>query len=196
MIIIGLTGSIGMGKTTIANMFADLGVPVLDSDKVVHALLEENKTIIANIARHFPAALKNGKLDRSEIGKAVFADAKKLKALEAILHPAVRKAQQAFIKNEKQKKQKAVILDIPLLFETGAEKRVDHVVVVTAPAIVQKARVMKRPGMSQEKFRRIIKRQMTDTQKRKKADFIIHNGGTKQESLRQVKQILKVMLSE
>lgn len=195
MIVIGLTGSIGMGKTTVADMFAAEGIAVLDSDKVVHALLAGDEAVVRKVAKLFPEAYKKDRLDRKEIGKAVFTDPRKLKKLEAILHPAVRKAQREFLKAQKRKKAKAAMLDIPLLYETKAEERMDCVVVVTAPAAVQKARVMKRPGMTEDKFRRILARQMPDAKKRKMADFIVDNGGTKAESRRQVKQIIKKILA-
>ncbi len=193
MIVIGLTGSIGMGKTTVAQMFERLGVPALDSDLVVHEILKI-PGIIKRVGALFPAALKKNILDRYELGKAVFAQPEKLQKLEAIIHPKVWQAQREFIKKQSRLGAKAVLFDIPLLYETGAEARMDYVIVATAPAAIQKARTMKRPGMTEEKFKRILKRQMPDSQKRKRADFIVHTGEGRAKSLKEVKAILKKIL--
>lgn len=193
MIVLGLTGSIGMGKTTVAGMFESLGVPSLDSDLVVHELLKA-PSIVARVGKIFPSAVKKGVIDRSEIGKAVFNNPELLKKLEIILHPKVQAAQKEFIRRCKRRGSRMVILDIPLLFETKAEKRMDYVVVATAPRRVQKERVMKRPGMTEEKFKSILRRQMPDTEKRKKADFLVHTGDGKARSLKEVKAILKRLM--
>lgn len=190
MIIIGLTGSIGMGKTTVAKMFASLGIPVLDSDLVVHEIMTR-PGIIKRISALFPAALKKGALDRTEIGKAVFGKPKELRKLESILHPKVKEAQRKFIQKQRLRGAKAVVLDIPLLYETHGERRMDHVVVVSAPITVQKQRVMKRPNMTEAKLRSILKRQLSDEKKRKKADFLVRTGEGKGRSLRDVRMILQ-----
>jgi len=191
MIIIGLTGSIGMGKTTVAQQFSRYGIPILDSDLVVHLLMREDKSCIAAIKTLFPAAVKNEIVDRSVISREVFGKPDKLKALEQILHPRVRAAQEAFIRSHVRTGKKAVLLDIPLLFETEGEKRCDYVVVVSAPAFLQKQRVMRRAGMTEEKFARIISRQMPDSKKRKRADTVVRTGLGKHESLKQVIRFLK-----
>lgn len=170
--ILGLTGSIGMGKSEAARMLQRLGVPVFEADAVVHQLLA--KEAIPFIAKTFPAALKNGTVDRQALGKIVFADTKQKKVLEAILHPLVRLKQKHFLKTMRHKN--LVVLDIPLLFETGWDEVCDAVMVVSAPYLIQRQRVMKRAGMTEQKFQAILASQMPDFEKRKRADFIIHTG--------------------
>lgn len=178
MIVIGLTGSIGMGKTTAANMLRGMGVPVHCSDDAVHELLAPKGGAVAAVARAFPDAYddKTGGIDRRRLGAIVFGDAAKKAALEAILHPMVRDSQQKFLRTQGARGCKIAALDIPLLYETGAEKNLDYVMVVSAPALVQKQRVMARPGMTEEKFAAILKSQMPDVEKRRRADFVIPTG--------------------
>ncbi len=177
MIVLGLTGSIGMGKSTAARMLAAMGAPVCDSDAVVHGLLGKGGAAVAAIEAAFPGVVVNGAVDRRALGAAVFGNPEALRRLEAILHPRVQEAQRRFLRQAARRRVKVAVLDIPLLFETGAERRVDRVVVVSAPFPVQKARVMARPGMTAEKFAGILARQMPDAEKRRRADHVIRTGG-------------------
>jgi dephospho-CoA kinase len=178
MIILGLTGSIGMGKTTAAKMLRDIGVPVHCSDDAVHDALNKGGKAVSAVSQAFPAAYdkKSDSIDRKKLGKIVFEDDKKRAALEAILHPLVRESQDAFIKEQKKHGTSIVCLDIPLLYETGAEARTDYVMVVSAPKAVQKQRVLARPDMTEDKFEAILKTQLSDKEKRKRADFVIPTG--------------------
>lgn len=188
--IIGLTGSIGMGKTTVARMFMRHGVVACDSDAIVHALLGAGGKAVAAIAKLFPATLKDGAIDRQALGKEVFGNKVKLAKLEAIVHPLVVEGQRAFIRRAKLQGKKIVLLDIPLLFETGAEKRCHSVVVVSAPAFIQRQRVLARPRMTEEKFKNILARQMPDTQKRRLGDVVIDTGLGKARTFKQVQSCL------
>jgi dephospho-CoA kinase len=192
-LVIGLTGSIGMGKSTVSRMFARCGVPVLDSDIVVHTLLAPKGKAVAAVGKLFPATLDKNYIDRKKLGAEVFGNPGKLKQLEAILHPLVREAQQQFIQAMKRMGKKSVLLDIPLLFETKAELSCNKVVVVTAPPFIQKQRVLPRKNMTEEKFHRILTLQMPDREKRKRADVIINTGYGKAASLRQVKAFLQAI---
>lgn len=193
MIVIGLTGSIAMGKSTISRQFAELGAVISNSDEVVHGLLENDAEVIQAVTELFPSAVCEGKIDRSTLGKIVFADDVALKKLEAILHPKVRMAEEACVAQAKRKGAWLVVLDIPLLFETHTEKRVDKVVVVTAPYEVQKSRVLARPGMTEEKFEQVLRRQVPDEEKRRRADFIVHTDKGMDESFAVVKDIVKTL---
>ncbi len=193
MIVIGLTGSIGMGKSKAASMMKIMGVPVHDSDKAVHAALMPKGKAFEEVAVTFPEAWdkKNRVIDRKKLGAIVFHDKAALKKLEAILHPVAQESQSAFIRAMKAKGKKAVVLEIPLLFETGAEKRVDYTVCVTAPPAIQKRRVMKRKGMDEAKFRKIVESQMPDAEKQARADFVVQTGLGYALTFRQLKKILK-----
>lgn len=171
MIVLGLTGSIGMGKSTTAQMFAEAGVPVHDADASVHALYAGKAAPL--IEEAFPGTVRDGVVDRTELGKRVVNDTPAMKRLEAIVHPLVRQAEQEFLEKARAEGHELVVLDIPLLFETGGEKRVDYVAVVTAPAEVQRKRVMARPGMTTERFEALLARQTPDERKRRQADFLI-----------------------
>lgn len=171
MIVLGLTGSIGMGKSTTAAMFAGEGVPVHDSDAAVHRLYEGAAAHL--IEARFPGTVAGGVVDRDRLGRAVLGDARALRDLEDIVHPLVRADADAFLARHREAGTKLVLLDIPLLFETGGEARVDRIVVVSAPAQVQRERVLSRPGMSEEKFAAILARQVPDAEKRARADFVI-----------------------
>lgn len=175
MIILGLTGSIGMGKSTTARMFADEGVPVHDSDAAVHRLYAGAAAPL--IEARFPGVVVDGAVDRGRLAQAVLGDPEALKALEAVVHPLVRRDADDFVAENRANGARLVLLDIPLLFETGGMDRVDKVVVVTAPAEEQRARVLRRPGMTEEKFAAILARQVPDAEKRRRADFIIDTGG-------------------
>lgn len=171
MIILGLTGSIGMGKSTTARMFAEAGVPVHDSDAAVHRLYEGEAA--AQVEALFPGTTLNGKVDRERLAKVVVDDLQALRKLEQLIHPLVRKDAGRFVEAHRRKGTPLVVLDIPLLFETGGTDRVDKILVVTAPYKVQRERVLARPDMTEEKFEKILARQVPDAEKRKRADFLI-----------------------
>ncbi|CAN7175963.1 dephospho-CoA kinase [Pararhizobium sp. LjRoot235] len=194
MIILGLTGSIGMGKSTAAQMFADLGVPVNDADAVVHALYRGEA--VAPIEAVFPGATVAGVVDRKELSRQLSENPALFKTLEAIVHPLVRKAERAFLARHRAEKSPLVLLDIPLLFETKAENRVDAVVVVTCDPATQKDRVMKRPGMTEEKFALILSRQVPDAEKRAKADYIIDTSGEFDSTRTQVAAIVRQVTTQ
>ncbi|WP_137130626.1 dephospho-CoA kinase [Rhizobium sp. FY34] len=174
MIRIGLTGSIGMGKSTTALLFADEGIPVNDADAVVHALYQGEA--VAPVGAAFPGTVKDGSIDRAELARQLAAEPQRFSELEAIVHPLVRQKEQLFLDHQRASGAKMVLLDIPLLFESGAADRVDVIVVVTCDPQVQRQRVLARPGMSEEKFAMILARQVPDAQKRQKADFMIDTG--------------------
>ncbi|MBN9222032.1 MAG: dephospho-CoA kinase [Mesorhizobium sp.] len=174
MIVLGLTGSIGMGKSTTAKMFVDAGVPVHDSDETVHRLYAGKAAPLVEAA--FPGTTAGGVVDRAKLGARVLGDAAALKQLEAIIHPLVRADADAFLARHRNAGESIAVLDIPLLFETGGRGRVDKVVVVTAPAEVQRQRVLARPGMGEEKLASILAKQVPDAEKRKLADFVIDTG--------------------
>jgi dephospho-CoA kinase len=175
MIRIALTGSIGMGKSTVAKMFERAGVPVFDADAVVRALQGPGGALVERIGAAFPGTANEGVLDRDALAKVVLEDPALLASLESIVHPAVRDAREAFIAAHNDAP--ALLFDIPLLFETGGEKEFDKVVVVSAPAEAQRQRVLKRPGMTAEKFDAILERQMPDAEKQRRADFVIDTRG-------------------
>ena len=173
MKIIGLTGSIRMGKSTTAEMFAGLGCPVFDADAAVHKLYSKGGRAVPLIRAVFPDAVSNGAVNRKRLGEHMRADPLNLKVLESFIHPWVGEMRAAFLSQAKAGKAKAVVFDIPLLFETGGDKKVDAVVVVTASADIQRERVMARPGMTKALFEMIAKKQMPDAEKRKRADYIV-----------------------
>jgi len=172
MMILGLTGSIGMGKSTTARFFAEEGVPVYSADDVVHALYRR-KSVISEIKAVFPETVKITAIDREKLAEEVFGRPEALHKLEAIVHPHVRKAELGFLQRVRRQGCRIVVLDIPLLYETGSQTRVDRVVVVSAPFEIQRKRVLNRPGMTEEKFTAILARQMPDEEKRRRADFVI-----------------------
>ncbi|GLQ82459.1 dephospho-CoA kinase [Mesorhizobium huakuii] len=174
MIVLGLTGSIGMGKSTTAKMFAEAGVPVHDSDETVHRLYAGKAAPLVEAA--FPGTTVDGVVDRIKLGAHVIGDAAALKRLEAIIHPLVRADADAFLVKHRNAGESIAVLDIPLLFETGGRGRVDKVVVVTAPPEVQRQRVLARPGMTEEKLAAILAKQVPDEEKRRLADFVIDTG--------------------
>ena len=189
MLIIGLTGSIGMGKSTVAARFRVLGIAVCDADAEVHKLYEG--TAVAPIEAAFPGTTANGKVDRQKLAQALMGDPGNFKRLEAIVHPLVVQAERAFLRAEASKRAAMAVLEIPLLLETGGERRVDHVVVASAPAEAQRARVMARPGMTPEKLDHLLARQMPDAEKRKRADFVVDTGGTFADTDAQVDKIVE-----
>lgn len=194
MIVIGLTGSIGMGKSTVARQCAILGAKTLSSDEVVHRLMQPGGKAFSLVAQAFPDAVAQGKIDRKKLGANVFSDEKKLKILEAILHPLVIMEEEKFGRAQKKLGAKILVLDIPLLFETGGERRMDITLVATAPAFIQAQRVLARPNMTREKLAHIRAKQMPDREKRKRADFVIHTGLGKAASMRQIKVLWGMLL--
>jgi dephospho-CoA kinase len=188
MFILGLTGSLAMGKSATAKMFAEEGVPVHDADAAVHRLYEGEAVPLIEMA--FAGTTAGGKVDRDKLGQRVLGDAAALKRLEGIVHPLVRKAEERFLTEAERKGASVAVLDIPLLYETGAEKRCDAVVVVSAPADVQRARAFERPGMTEAKFQAILGKQMPDAEKRARADFIVDSGQGLERARAQVRDIL------
>jgi dephospho-CoA kinase len=191
MFILGLTGSLGMGKSTTAQFFADAGVPVHDADAVVHRLYEGEAAEAIEAA--FPGTTVAGKVDRTRLGARVLGDPVALRRLEAIVHPMVHEAEQRLLAQAEAAGKKVAVLDIPLLFETGGDQRVDAIVVVTAPPDVQRARVMERPGMTVEKFEAILAKQMPDAEKRRRADFIVDTSQGLDAARAQVRAILEAV---
>lgn len=194
MIVIGLTGSIGMGKTTTANLFAGEGVPVLDSDEVVHGLYRAEAVPLIEAA--FPGTTVSGAVDRQKLGEVLRENPANFSRLEEIVHPLVRVRQEAFLAQARKDGLQFALLDIPLLFETGAESRVDKVVVVSCAPEIQRERVMSRPGMTEEKFEMMLARQMPDAEKRRRADFIVDSGNGVEAARDQVREILQKLAAE
>jgi len=176
MVIVGLTGSIGMGKSTAAKMLREMGVPVYDADAAVHALQAPGGAALPGIEAAFPGVVKAGVLDRQALGARVFGNKEALRRLEAIVHPLVHRRQRAFLRRAALAGEKLVVLDIPLLFEGMGERRVDATLVVSAPAFLQRRRVLARPGMTTEKFEGILRQQVPDALKRRKASIVIPTG--------------------
>ena len=193
MIILGLTGSIGMGKSTTASLFAEEGVPVYDADAMVHALYEPGGAAVAPVSAAFPGVEREGAINRDELSKAVMGKPDELRKLERIVHPLVRQAQQDFVKRHLADGAKIVVLDIPLLLEGGGERYCDAVVVVSAPGDVQHARVMGRPGMTQDKLDQILAKQMPDADKRKRADFVVNTAFGVEDARTQIRAVLDAL---
>ena len=185
--IIGLTGSIGMGKSTVAAMFADEGVPVFDADAAVHRLQSAGGRLVPVIEASFPGTTANGAVDRGKLGAAVFGNDAAIKRLEAIVHPAVGEERAAFLAEHAGKR---VVFDVPLLFETGGDRRVDLIVVVSAAPDVQRARVLVRPGMTADKFAAILARQTPDAEKRARAHHVIRTDTSFDATRAQVRAVL------
>lgn len=188
MIRIGLTGSIGMGKSTSAELFAEAGIPVNDSDAVVHDLYSGEAAPLVEVA--FPGSTRDGMVDRQELGRKLAVDPSGFKRLEAIVHPLVREREHQFLERQRQAGADMVVLDIPLLFETGGDKRVDKIVVVSCDPQIQRQRVLARPGMTEEKFNMILSRQTPDAEKRAGADYVIDTGGSIDAARMQVQEII------
>jgi dephospho-CoA kinase len=193
MIVLGLTGAIGMGKSTVAGMLRALNIPVFDADQYVHRALNKGGVGVDDVRWAFPDAYdRTGqKINRKELGRLVFKNKAARTRLEKILHPLVRAAEVRFIKYHRARGTKLVVLDIPLLFETGADALCDTVMCVSAPALVQRARVMIRPGMTEAKFRAIQKAQFSDAKKRRLADFVLDTGGTLATTKRDLRALIK-----
>ena len=193
MIVIGLTGSIGMGKTTTAQMFRDAGCPVFDADAAVHELYNKGGKAVPLIRAVFPDAIKESAIDRTVLGKHMRADPLNLKVLESFIHPMVGEKRKGFFEKASAQGADIVVLDVPLLFETGGHEHVHKVVVVTAPFEVQRQRVLARPGMSEELFETLLSRQMPDAEKRKKADFLIFTHKGLDAAREQVQDVLNIL---
>lgn len=192
MIVIGLSGSIGMGKSTASGMFRRMGIPVYDSDASVHVVLGRGGAAVAPIGEAFPGVVVDGAVDRDALGKRVFGDDAALKTLESIVHPLVRARQDGFLKRCAARRCPLVVLDIPLLFEVRLDIRCDVLAVVSAPAFIQAARVLARAGMTREKYDGILARQMPDAEKRRRADFVVPSGRGKRETLRRLARIARL----
>ena len=188
MITLGLTGSIGMGKSTVAAMFADEGVPVFDADAVVHALQGPAGRVVAAIEGRFPDTTGPEGVNRTALAEAVFGDPAALAALEAIVHPAVVEERGAFLAAHAEAP--LVVLDVPLLFEAGGWQAVDRIAVVSAPESVQRARVLARPGMTEARLAAILAKQLPDAEKRARADFVIPTGGSLHETRAEVRRVI------
>jgi dephospho-CoA kinase len=195
MIIAALTGSIGMGKSTTAAMFADRGVPVWDADAAVHRLYARGGAAVALIDQAFPGAVEDGAVDRTRLSASVLGDPDALKRLEAIIHPLVGQDRAAFLHAARAAGAPLALVDVPLLFETGGDAHVDAVIVVTCDPDQQRARVLARPGMTAEKFAAILARQMPDADKRARADFIVDTGHGLDGAREQVAQVHAALLA-
>lgn len=193
MVILGLTGSIGMGKSTTAAMFREEGVPVFDADAVVHELYR-GKAVPA-VEAAFPGVTKDGTVDRERLARRVLDDPQALKRLEDIVHPLVRQAREAFLRDAAASGEKLVVIDVPLLFETGAESEVDAVAVVSAPESVQKARVLARSGMTPERLSAILAKQVPNEEKRRRAQFTIDTGRGLDQARAEVRELIASLRS-
>jgi len=193
MIVIGLTGSIAMGKTTASGMLRRLGLPVHDADAAVHRLFRTDSRAICAIAQAFPGTVDDGVVDRAALGRQVFGDARALQRLEAIVHPLVRADADRFLRRCGQRRVPLAVLDIPLLFEAGRNRDCDVTILVSAPAFLQAQRVLRRPGMTERRLAEIRARQMPDREKRRRADFVVNTGLSQRETLRQLSRIVKLV---
>ena len=192
MIVLGLTGSIGMGKSTAAAVLRRLGVPLYDADAEVHRLLGRGGAAVAAVEAAFPGVrVATGAIDRGQLGRRVFGKPAELRRLERILHPMVRAAERRFVARARGRREKLVVLDIPLLFETDRIDRVDGVIVVSAPARLQRGRVMRRPGMTAERLAAILRSQLPDVEKRRRADFTVSTALSRAEGARQLAAIVR-----
>jgi dephospho-CoA kinase len=195
MMVIGLTGSIGMGKSTAARMLRRLGVPVFEADHEVHALLGPKGRAVADVAARFPDVVAEGGIDRCRLAEKVFSDERARRDLEAILHPMVRAAEWRFLKAAAMRRAKVAVLDLPLLFETGADRLCDVTVVVTAPAFLQEARVLRRMRMTHQRFESIRASQMSDAEKRRRADFVVPTGAGLGTTLNRLRRIVTLAVA-
>lgn len=194
MRIIGLTGGIGMGKSTAAAAFRRAGIPVFDADATVHALQARGGGAVRAIERAFPGTVRNGTVDREALRRAVLGNPEALRRLEAIVHPLVRDAERAFVAGARRRRARAVVLDIPLLFETGGEARVDRVVVVSAPRDVQAGRLRKRRRMTEQQIEAVLARQMPDWEKRRRADVLVPTGLSRHHAQRVLRRAIRGLL--
>ncbi len=193
MKVIGLTGSIGMGKSNAARLLRSMGVPVHDADAAVHRAMGPQGQAVPAVEAAFPGVVYDGAVDRAALGALVFADVDRLRRLEAILHPIVREAERRFLRRQRFLRRRLVVLDIPLLFETRAENRCDAVIVVSAPAFLQAQRVLSRPGMTPERLAAIRAQQLPDAEKRQRADVVIRTGLSVAETRRALGRALRAI---
>jgi dephospho-CoA kinase len=194
VIVVGLTGSIGMGKSTAAAMLRRMGVPLFDADRVVHQALAPGGRAVTRVEAVFPGVHgENGGIDRSSLGRRVFGDPEALARLEGILHPMVAEAEKRFLAQARARRVPIAVLDIPLLYESRGAARCDYVIVVSAPAMLQRQRVMRRPGMTEGRFAAILKQQMPDAEKRRRADFVVPTGLDQSVSLRRLRAIIAAL---
>ena len=193
MIILGLTGSIGMGKSTAAEMVRRMNVPVYDSDAAVHAILGRGGVAIPEIRSAFPEVVVEGVVDRRRLGDRVFGDEDALARLEGIIHPLVRGVQDDFLRVCARRRASLALLDIPLLFELGLDDRCDATIVVSAPRFIQAQRVLSRPGMTREKFDGILANQMPDSEKRRRADFVVPSGSGRRRTWRELRKVMRTI---
>ena len=189
MLVIGLTGSIAAGKTEVAKLFSAVHIPVFDADAEVHRIYRD-KSVVKMLAEHFPDAIHDGEIDRQLLGRIVLGNAAKLKTLEALIHPLVRAQREKFLTKWKKENTRFVVMDIPLLYETGQSEDLDYVVVVSAPENAQQERALARPGMTPEKLAGILRRQVPDSKKREYADFIIENASSLDQLGKQVDTLI------
>ena len=192
-LLVGLTGSIGMGKTETAKLFAELGIPVYDSDAAVHRLYDKGGAAVSVIAKNFPAAIKDGRVDRAVLRAEVTNNDAALARLNALIHPLVVADRDAFLQEAMLARAEMVVLDIPLLFETGAHEQMDAIVVVSAPDHIQRERVLARPGMTDMLFDSLVQKQMPDIEKRAKAHFVVVTDKGREHALDQVKMIVAAL---
>jgi dephospho-CoA kinase len=193
VILIGLTGSIGMGKSTTAAMFREAGIPVYDADAAVHDLYDEGGAAVGPVGAAFPGVVRDGKVDREALREAVLRKPEELKRLNAIVHPLVGRDRVGFFQEAEAEGADMVVLDIPLLFETGGHANVDAVVVVSAPAEMQRERVLARPGMTPERLEAILAQQLADVEKRARAHFVVDTGRGLEPARAQVTEIIAAM---
>lgn len=192
MIVLGLTGSIGMGKTRATDVLRRLGVPVHDADAEVHRLLRDDRATIGAVETAFPGVARGGAIDRRELGRRVFGDEAALRRLESILHPRVRMQSKLFLGRTRAQRKAVVALDVPLLFETGSESRFDAVIVVSAPRFVQAARVLRRTDMTAGRLAAILSHQIPDASKQRRADFVVPTGMDRRTSWRSLHRIVRL----
>jgi dephospho-CoA kinase len=193
MKVLGLTGGIGMGKSTATATFRRLHIPVFDADAAVHGLQAKGGRAVRSIGAAFPGTVRDGAVDREALRRAVLGNPEALKRLERIVHPLVRLEERRFLAAARRRGERLVVLDIPLLFETGGAGRCDAVVVVTAPAAVQRWRVLRRPGMTEERFRAILARQTPDREKRRRADHLVPTGLSRHHAQRRIRRLVREM---
>lgn len=191
MLVVGLTGSIGMGKSTVGKMFRKLGIPVYNVDEVIHELYSKGGGLVEFIREVFPDAVVDDAVDRARLSKMVVGNEAEIKKLEAVVHPRLGESRASFFKDAEQEGHKMVVLDVPLIFETGSEKNFEKIVVVSAPADVQRERVLAREDMTEDKFEAILARQVPDAEKRERADYVINTNCPKEATFEQVKALVE-----
>ncbi len=193
MVVLGLTGSIGMGKSTAAAMLRGLGVPVYEADSIVHQVLGPGGAAVPAVEKAFPGVVREGGVDRDALAGIVFSDRQALARLEAIVHPFVRRTERRFLTLAALRREKLVVLDVPLLFETGWDAHCDATIVMTAPRYLQEARVLRRPGMTRARLAAVRARQVSDGEKRRRADFVVPTGLSRRLTLRELARIVRLV---